>query len=185
MINIATSHTSELYLSQTELEAGLESIRQSPKNNGTLESIVIRPQADERLILDVCELSPTFGVHGDDWSRRGTPHPKAQITLMNSRLLSLIAGAEERWALAGDQLIVDFDLSEDNLGPGERLAIGTVILEITDKPHRGCAKFAGRFGADALKFVNSEVGRHLRLRGIYAAVVQVCEVRVSDSIIKC
>jgi MOSC domain-containing protein YiiM len=103
---------------------------------------------------------------------------------MNSRAVALLARTKDRWALAGDQLYVDLDLSEDNLQPGQQLTVGTVILEVTDKPHRGCAKFAGRFGAEALKFVNSEVGWHLHLRGIYARVVQAGEAHVGDVIAK-
>ena len=180
------------HLSWTELEAGLEAIQQSPRDHGTLELIVVRPGTNRRLVLEACELSPALGVHGDDWASRahvqlpdGTVNLKAQVTMMNSRVIALLAQAKERWALAGDQLIVDLDLSDDILRPDQRLALGTAILEITNKPHRGCAKFAERFGADALKFVNSEVGRHLHLRGVYARIVQAGAARVGDAIVKC
>jgi MOSC domain-containing protein YiiM len=179
-----------LHPSRVELEAGLDYIRQSPKNHGTLESIVIRPQRDERLVLETVELSPQFGVHGDNWATRGglslpdgSPHPAGQVTVMNARAIALLARTKDRWALAGDQLYVDLDLSEDNLQPGQQLNVGTVILEVTDKPHRGCAKFSARYGPEALKFVNSEAGWHLHLRGIYVKVVQAGKVRVGDDVI--
>jgi MOSC domain-containing protein YiiM len=180
------------HLSWAELEAGLESIRQSPQDRGALEMIVVRPGTDQRLVLDACELGPGQGVHGDDWASRahvqlpdGAVDLKAQVTLMNARAIALLAQSKDRWALAGDQLIVDLDLSGDNLQPGQRLRLGTAVLELTDKPHRGCAKFAERFGAEALKFVNSEAGRKLHLRGIYAMAVQPGKAQVGDLVVKC
>ena len=99
---------------------------------------------------------------------------------MNTRAADLIAQSRERWPLAGDQLYVDNDLSEDHLPPGTRITVGEVVFEIAHEDHTGCAKFAHRFGKDALKFVNSPDGAHLNLRGIYATVVQGGVVRVGD-----
>ena len=101
---------------------------------------------------------------------------------MNSRVAALVAGEDERRQLAGDQLYVDLDLSEANLPPGTRLTLGSAVIEISDKPHRGCAKFAQRFGQEALWFVNSPVGRQLRLRGVNARIVTTGTVRVGDMI---
>jgi MOSC domain-containing protein YiiM len=103
-----------------------------------------------------------------------------QLTLMNARVAALVAGHRERWALAGDQIFVDLDLSTDNLPAGTRLAAGTALIEITDEPHRGCGKFVARFGKDALRFVNSAVGRQLNLRGVYAKVLVGGVVRTGD-----
>jgi MOSC domain-containing protein YiiM len=86
--------------------------------------------------------------------------------------------------LAGDQLYVDLDLSPVNLPPGTRLALGSAVIEVTDQPHLGCAKFAARFGEEALRFVNSRVGRGLRLRGLNARVVVSGTVRAGDAIRK-
>lgn len=181
-----------LHLSLAELEAGVDHIKQSPKDKGVLEMIVTRPATDERVLPDSCEVSPEQGVHGDNWaSRKHVQLPDGgidlgyQVTLMNSRAIALIARTPERWALAGDQLIADFDLSEDNLKPGQRLSIGSVILEVTDSPHRGCAKFAQRFGHVAHKFVNSDIGWHLHMRGLNMKVVQAGTVSVGSAITKC
>lgn len=175
------------YRSLAELQAGLSSIREAPRELGRVDAIVIRPGVDERTDLSVAELSPQRGVHGDGWERRfpkdppgAPPDPRAQITLMSSRAADLVAGDRLRWPLAGDQLFVDFDLSEDQLSPGDTLHVGPVILRISDKPHRGCHKFAARFGPVALRFVNSDEGRALRLRGIYGTVVQGGTLRVGD-----
>lgn len=179
------------YLSITELEAGLDQIRRSPKNNGVLKMIVCRPRADEREMLDSAELDPGDGLIGDSWKLRGSRHTpdrsadtNAQITIMNARAIALLARHEERWPLAGDQLYIDMDLSGDNLPPGTRLALGTVILEVSPQPHTGCKKFSSRFGLDAMKFVNSPEGKRLHLRGINARVVQGGTVRVGDTIKK-
>ncbi len=172
-----------IHLSKAELEAGVEIIRQSPKDKGQLQLIVIRPEGEKRIVLQECELSPVGGAHGDNWESRGTTL-KAQVTLMNSRAAALMAQSPDRWQLAGDQLYVDFDLSDDNLKPGDHLKVGAAILEVSDKPHTGCAKFSARFGVEAHRFVNSEMGKFLHLRGINATVVQSGVVMVGDVVTK-
>ena len=54
------------------------------------------------------------------------------------------------------------------------------MIELTDQPHTGCGKFVERFGVDAMKLVNSELGRRLQLRGVNAKVVQPGRIRVGD-----
>lgn len=173
------------------LEKGLDYIRQSPQDAGVLEMIVRRPFMDEREVLHEGELDLTVGLVGDNWQARGskrTPdgsaNPGAQLTLMNSRLAALVAQSKERWPLAGDQLYVDLDLSEENLPPGTQLAIGSAIVEITAVPHTGCKKFVARFGMDAVKFVNSPLGKQLHLRGVNARVVQPGTIRQNDMVQK-
>ena len=174
-----------VYLSQAELQAGMEYIRESPKNVGIVKMIVRRPSVDERDIVSEAELSLTQGLVGDNWKSRGSsPHIEAQITLMNARTIALLAQDESRWSLAGDQFYVDFDLSEDNIPPGTRLAIGTAVIEVSAKPHTGCNKFSARFGAEALKLVNSPEGKQLHLRGINTRVIQPGVVQAGDVIKK-
>lgn len=179
------------HLSLAELEAGLGIIRQSPQDNGLLKLIVRRPKVDEREIVNEAELELEEGLVGDTWKARGskaTPdgsaNINAQITLMNMRAIALLAQDESRWALAGDQLFVDFDLSEANLPAGARIAIGSAILEVSATPHTGCAKFSERFGKDALKFVNSPDGKQLHLRGVNARVVQAGGIQVGNVVRK-
>jgi hypothetical protein len=175
----------------SELEAGMDHIRQAPKDNGMLKMIVRRPQSDERDIIDKGELSLSEGLVGDNWKTRGSRHtpdgsaiPDAQITVMNARCIALLAQSEDRWALAGDQLYVDFDLSDENISPGTRLGIGSAILEVSAQPHSGCKKFSDRFGVEAMKFVNSPEGKRLHLRGINTRVVQAGVIRVGDRVNK-
>ena len=172
-------------------EAGLAEVRRSPRDSGRLDLIVCRPAVDEREILVAATLDLAVGLVGDSWqvrgSRRtkdGSAHPDMQLNLMNARTAALVAGPKSRWALAGDQLYVDFDLSPENAPPGTRLAIGSAVIEITDQPHRGCAKFAARFGRDALRFVNSPVGDALRLRGVNARVIQSGSIHEGDTVSK-
>jgi hypothetical protein len=179
------------YLSMTELEAGMDHIRQSPREQGTLKMIVLRPSVDEREILLEGELSTTEGLVGDTWNVRVSVHSKdglpiinKQITIMNARTIALLAQSEEHWPLAGDQLYIDMDLSEDNIPPGTQLAIGSAILEVSPDPHTGCQKFSARFGVEALKFVNSPEGKRLHLRGINTRVVQGGVIRVGDKVQK-
>jgi hypothetical protein len=179
------------YLSMTELEAGMDYLRQAPKDYGVLKMIVRRPDVDERETLSEGELNLSEGLVGDTWKVRVSRHSKdglaninAQITVMNARAIELLAQSEERWALAGDQLYVDFNLSDDNLPPGTRLAIGSAIIEVSSEPHTGCKKFSSRFGVEAMKFVNSPEGKRLHLRGINTKVIQGGTIRVGDVVNK-
>jgi hypothetical protein len=173
------------------LEGGLGAVRDAPKDNGHVELICRRRETEQRELLDEARLDEREGLVGDNWSIRGSSstadgsaNPGMQLTLMNVRSASLIAGTPERRQLAGDQFFVDFDLSAQNLPPGSRLRIGEATVEITEIPHRGCGKFSARFGVDALKFVNSEVGRELNLRGVNARVVAGGMVRTGDAVAK-
>jgi hypothetical protein len=178
-------------LTTTELQAGLDEVRQSPKDEGRLELIVRRPKVDAREVLDEAQLDLQEGLVGDSWRARGssrtadgTSHPDMQLNIMNARAAALVAQDKARWSLAGDQLYVDLDLSDENLPPGTRLAIGSAIVEVTAQPHTGCQKFVSRFGLDAMKFVNSPVGKQLHLRGINARVVQPGTIRAGDAVKK-
>jgi len=103
---------------------------------------------------------------------------------MNARTIALIAQTRERWPLAGDNLFVDLDLSGQNLPVGQRIAIGSVILQITEVPHTGCKDFAARYGVDALQFVNSPQGKQMSLRGLNARILQAGVVRTGDRVQK-
>jgi len=177
--------------SYQQLEEKLNYITASPKNNGSLVLIARRPNVDEREVLQTGFITFSEGLKGDSWNSRksrhtpdGSPFLKNQLTLMNSRCIEVIAKSKTDWPLAGDQLFVDFDLSQENLKPGDQLIIGSAILEVSEIPHNGCHKFAARFGTDSVKFVNDKRGKQLHLRGLNALVVKEGEIKINDKIVK-
>ena len=183
--------TAARHLDTAALQAGLGHVRESPPDHGTVEMIVRRPAVDEREVLAVGTLDADAGLAGDTWRVRGssrTPdgsaHPGMQLTVINSRAALLVAQDPDRRMLAGDQLYVDLDLSPVNLPAGTRLAVGSAVIEVSEEPHLGCAKFAARFGVEALRFVNSRVGRGLRLRGLNARILTSGTVRPGDRVSK-
>ncbi len=185
------------HLSAAELDDGLASVRLSPSDDGHLALIVCRPGIDQRKLLAEAILDTDEGVVGDSWKRRGTRDRPAkldaQVTIMNARVAALVAGEGDRRQLprdgdrrqlAGDQLYIDLDISQSNLPPGTLLSIGSAVIEVSARPHLGCKKFAARFGEDALDFVNSPLGRELRLRGANTRIVKPGSICVGDRVSK-
>ena len=170
------------------LDEMIDHVIAAPSEVGTVELLVARPAVGERLVLDTAELRPGVGLVGDNYLERGSSkpeggpaHPLGELNIMSARALAAVAGADHaNWSPAGDQLIVDFDLSEANCPAGTRLAVGGSVIEVTSKPHNGCAKFADRYGIDAARWVNSR--KDLRLRGICAVVVEAGAVSVGDEL---
>ena len=177
-----------LHVTRDELAARWDELRALDAAQGTLELIVRRPSEGEREMPPTAELTLEEGLVGDRWRASayihedGTVSRENQLTLASTRLLELIA-EPERWPLAGDNLLVDMGLDMEGLPIGSRLAIGNdVVVQISEIPHTGCAKFSARFGSDALKFINSPEGRRLRLRGVNAHVIEPGTVSTGDAI---
>lgn len=142
-----------------QLARGLGDIRAAPRDGGELRAIVIRPAANQRAELGECHLSPELGAHGDNWGlgeRQTLPDGSPKRDVQTTIMSSRVAS----------------------------LVVGTAVLEITEVPHRGCKKFAERFGAAALRFISTAEIEHLRLRGVYAQVVRAGTVKVRDRIEK-
>jgi hypothetical protein len=186
-----TQAADAVHLTRALLDAGLEEVLRAPSAEGAVELIVRRPAVDEREVLAEAELDLVAGLVGDTWSLRGSKrtadgssHPAMQLTVMSARVVDLVAGGDrERWPLAGDQLYVDLDLSVANLPTGSRLAVGeSAVVEVTKYPHAGCAKFVEHYGEEATRFVNTDEGRALRLRGMNGIVVTPGTVRPGDPV---
>jgi hypothetical protein len=174
-----------------ELVTSYAAMTPSPSDGGAVEMFVRRPGDNLREVIESGELDPEHGLVGDKWREESLRHGNGndlerdvQLTLMNARVIDMIAGERERWPLAGDQLYVDLDLGAENLPPGTRLSIGTATVEVSAEPHTGCGAFAERFGSDAMRFINASERRHLRLRGINARVVAAGVVSTGDRVRK-
>ena len=171
-----------------ELTARLDHLRAAPRDTGTVHLVVRRPDLAAREVLTEGRFDPVDGLVGDNWLSRATSiaiaegrHLDAQVNVMGARMIRMLADTLEDQAQAGDQLFLDLDLSVANLPSGSLLGLGDdAVLEVTAKPHRGCAKFVRRYGEEAMLFVNSEVGSELRLRGFNARVVEAGAVRPGD-----
>ena len=175
------------HLSRERLAAGVEQIRSSPLDSGRLVLLVRRPTVGERDMPAEAVLDEVNGLDGDSWLARGSASmpngsadPLRQVTVMNARVAELVAGGTDRMPLAGDQLYIDLDISHDNLPAGSLLTVGRAMLQVSEAPHLGCAKFLERFGTEAMRFVNSRTGRQLRLRGMNTQVVVPGTVRLGD-----
>jgi hypothetical protein len=185
-------HDAPQHLSTLELEQGISNVLESPADNGRLAKIFVRPAPNDRRELTAAQLTPQGGIDGDRWLhdsyyrlKDGSSDPRCQLSLMNARYLRQIAGNDDRLCLAGDNLIVDLDLSEENLPAGSRLAIGEeVVIEITNQAHTGCSKFESRYGKEARAFTNNSRGKELHLRGRYAQVIAGGTIRVGDAVRK-
>ena len=171
-----------------ELDSLLPTILDAPRDGGPIEMIVRRPAENQREVIESGELTGADGLVGDDWTIRigegREAHRGTQLTLMNARVADAVAVTRDRWPLAGDQIYVDMDISKENLPPGTRLAIGDAVIEISEEPHTGCAKFSGRFGKEALRWANVGEGRDRRFRGVYAFVVEDGAFKVGDKLTK-
>jgi len=175
------------HLSRRRLEGGLGQVCASPRDGGRVVLVVRRPAVGARELAAEAMLDLQAGLVGDNWLTRGsrlTPDgsadPDRQVTVMSARAAALVAGGPDRMPLAGDQLYIDLDLSVDNLPAGSLLRLGQAVLRVSAAPHLGCAKFVERFGAEAMRFVNSRTGRRLRLRGLNARVVVPGVIRPGD-----
>lgn len=168
-----------------DLDTAVAVVRESPKEVGVVDLIALRPAELERKVVDEVLLTPEAGAEGDNWldrvTAKGDSRPETQLTLMNSRFAKAVTPQGGRIDMAGDQFYVDFDITQSNTPAGTRLRIGDAVIEISEEPHTGCAKFSRRFGRDVLKLTQTDEGRSLRLRGVYARVITPGVVRTGDS----
>ena len=139
-----------------ELEALWAALPAPPRDRGEVRLICLRAQPGVHETPTEVRITVEGGLLGDRWSRGAEQDPEreAQVTVMNATVAELVAAGAQPLHEAGDNMLVDFDIGFDNLPTGSRIRVGEAILEITATPHAGCSKFSGRFGQDALRWVN-------------------------------
>lgn len=164
------------HLSLSELRRGLAQLKPESATDGTLAMIVIRHADGHREEPDEAMLDEIRGLVGDGWERRPPRDPQAQLAVTRRAVAELVANGQNA-NMAGDNLFVDMDLSTPGMPIGTRLQIDEAVVEVTPKPHNGCAKYAERFGHDALRFVNEAENRQHNLRGIYWRVIKSGRIR--------
>src|SRR5258706_2969128 len=170
-----TPGVSIVHRSLAELMAGLQALPGAPRDAGRLAFIVCRHAPGMHEALARVRLTPQEGVPGDEWNRRPPLNPEAQLTVIRRDVAELIAHGQSL-TVSGDNLLVDLDISAANLPVGTRLRVGEAVVEMSPKPHNGCAKFQNRFGQDAFRFVQAPETRAQNLRGVYWRVVEPGEV---------
>jgi hypothetical protein len=164
-----------------ELEASLLALPQAPRESGRLAFLVRRRPDGVRETPERVHLAPDEGMPGDGWNRRPPRDPEAQLAVMRCDVAALIANGQPL-TIFGDNLFVDLDISAASLPVGTRLRVGTAVVVVTPKPHNGCVKFKGRFGDDALRFVQAPATRDQNRRGIYWKVVEPGDAYVGSPI---
>jgi MOSC domain-containing protein YiiM len=169
------------FLPTEALAAAMNMLGDPPRDVGSVALIVSRGEGGLRDTPDRVELTRVAGVAGDAWARRTNPMLDSQITAVQLDVAELIANGQPL-TLFGDNLFLDLDLSASNLPIGSRVRVGTALLEVTSKRHKGCRKFMGRFGMDALRFISTMEVRPRRLRGIYFHVVEDGEAGPGDPV---
>jgi len=170
------------HLSKDELSRRFAGLVPPPRDSGSVGLMVRRGHdRGRREEPESVVLTKEEGMPGDSWSRSGSPTPESQLTAMEVGVADVISNGQP-WSLFGDQLFLDLDLSNENLPVGTLIRVGKASLEVTPKPHKGCAKYQARFGADALRLISRPELRPRNLRGIYLRVVTEGSVHLGDSV---
>jgi len=173
------------------LEARKPWVLDAPKDNAPVLSLCIRPAEGERRFVERIRFDPQAGVVGDRWRWKawmhlpdGRPDPRIQVCMLGTRVLQLVRREGSSMIHPGDTVIADMDFSEANLPAGQRLQLGSAVLEVSDVFNTGCAKWQERYGPAALRWINRPGNRALRLRGILARVVAPGEATLNDTLRK-
>jgi glutathione S-transferase len=169
------------HLSRDVLDARFGALPAPPTDHGRITLLVSRHENERRETPASVRLTAEGGMPGDAWKHNTPDFADAQLAVMRHDVAEVVANGQAL-TLFGDNIFVDLDLSTDNLPTGTRLRVGGATLEVTAEPHNGCAKFRGRFGADALRLTADRQLRDAHLRGIYVRVVEDGEVSTGDAI---
>jgi MOSC domain-containing protein YiiM len=174
----------------TAYSDALKLANQASIDSGRVDHLINRPAEGVHVPVDSLTLDREQGIIGDRWATTawmklpdGSPDPRVQVSLTNTKVMHCFTGSSEGAVFAcGDNLYVDFNLTEQHLRVGARLKIGSAVLEVSDVINDACGKFAQRFGAEALKLVRTPENSALRLRGIFCSIVESGQICIGDSI---
>ena len=166
-----------------DLQARWDAAPNPPAGAGTVAFIVLRKGGGVHETPGEAAITVEDGVVGDRWTIRDDPERNYQITLMNRTIADLIAHGDCPGYDAGDNFLVDLDLSEAALPVGAQIRVGTAVLEVTPDPHMGCKDFAARFGQDALRWINWKDNRAERRRGVNCRVVEPGVAKIGDAVV--
>jgi len=165
------------HLNMEELDQRLRGLKK--ERSKRLQKIVQRQSDGSRLEPSKAYFSPKEGLHGDRWFKSKAKKGE-QIAIMDTEVASIFANGQSL-TLFGDNLFLDLDLAETLWPAGARFQLGEVIFEISSDPHDGCSKFAKRFGKAALR--KTCKAKALRLRGVYAFVIQEGWIQVGANVL--
>ena len=168
------------HLDRPALEAGIASLR-APLDDGAVALMVARGPAGERLLPDQALLTVEGGMPGDRWAEQTEYGPDYQLATARADFARLIANGQPL-ELHGDNLLLDLDLSSENLPTGTLLRAGQALLQVTPIPHNGCKKWVQRFGLCPMQLNLHPAYRGLHLRGIYLRVIEEGRVCVGDRV---
>ncbi len=186
-----TSRSPVRFATLAQLAAHRDWVLEAPKDNGTIDTLCVRPEEGKRNFVASMRLDPKEGVVGDRWIRKtwmhlpdGSPDPRLQVCLLGKRVLELVRTDPETMMYPGDNIVADIDFSEANMPVGQLLQIGSAVIEVSDVFNYACSKWIERYGADSFKWINLPENKPLRLRGALAKVSQAGEVGIADRIQK-
>jgi MOSC domain-containing protein YiiM len=172
----------ELHLPRAALLDRLASLPAQPRDEGRVVLVVVRTDVGERATPPRAELTREHGLVGDRWSKREHPVLDSQVTMMRADVAAVFANGQPL-SLPGDNLLVGLDISAANLPTGSRVRVGTALLEVTAKPHRGCDKFTDRFGEDACSITKDPELADARWRGLHLRVIEEGHVAPGDAVV--
>ena len=179
------------HVSFAECEQALDHINRAPLDEAEIDCLCARPDFGTRAFPDKLILTVDHGILGERWTHspwltlpNGDPDPRIQVSILSKRVMDLCWRDRERVIHPGDPFVVDMNLGEANMPVGTRLAIGTAIVEVSDKFNTACVKWRDRYGQDSLHWMNLARNRPYRLRGILCRIVQDGEVKLGDRLAK-
>lgn len=175
------------FVTRAALDAALPHVLAAPKDRAAIDMLCFRSGYNQREFVETLELTPERGILGERWSSApwlklddGTAHPGIQVSILPKRVLDLVWTDRKSTLHPGDTFIVDMDLTEANLPAGQRLQVGSAMLEVSDVFNDGCVKWKARYGADAKEWITAPGHPELRLRGVLCSIVQRGTIRNGD-----